>query len=176
MPAQKRVPDRAVIEAAQRWQGNLTAAARDIGMARQNLRNRLRSLGFDVTTCRIGAALADGRKRTGMDHPSRSVARGMDRLGVDGPSGRESDGVIYQRPDGSPIFAAMPEAEMVMDPKPLPRAQLLPAHLKVLREAKLDLNFRTRADEKEQDILHRFFDEAFADWLKRTLADKKAKA
>jgi len=109
----------------------------------------------------------------------RSVAAGTDRSGLaaaDGPVGNESAAVIFRRPDGSPIFAAM-ETEMgTTEHKPLPKAQLLPAHLKALREAKLDINFRTRADEKEQDILHRFFEEAFPEWLKRALADKKAKA
>jgi len=179
MPAQKRVPDRRVIEVAQKWGGNLTAAAREIGMARQNLRNRLRALGFDVEACRRGALSLNHAKRSGIHQSDRLVSRGSNRemaagsVQAGGPRGSESDSVIYHKPDGSPIFVTMPEAEMAIDPKPLPKAQLLPEHLKALREAKLDINFKTRADEKEQDILHRFFEEAFADWLKRTLGRER---
>jgi len=176
MPAHKRVPDRQVIQAVQRWQGNLSAAASDIGMARQNLRNRLRALGFDVEACRRGALFGDHSKRTGPNHADRSRTPGMNKKDptdrID-ESGSESAGVIYHKPDGSPIFGSMPEAEMMTDPKPLPKAQLLPAHLKALREAKIDINFKTRADEKEQDILHRFFEEAFPGWLKHQISHEK---
>lgn len=176
MPAGKRVPDRRVIEVIQKWQGNLTAAAREIGMARQNLRNRLKSLGFDVEAVRMGTLLSDHVKRTGTKRADRFVSGGTDRAGSverNGDTGNENAGVIYQRRDGSPIFRDMPATEMVTEHKPLPKAQLLPEHLKALREAKIDINFKTRADEREQDILHRFFEEAFPEWLKRTLSREK---
>ena len=83
----------------QKWQGNLTAAAREIGMARQNLRNRLKSLGFDVEGLRMGALVLDQSKRTGTHLSSRSVSGGTVRsedVACRQDRGSESAGVICQ--------------------------------------------------------------------------------
>lgn len=50
MPAHKRVSNEEVRNAIMRREGNVTAAAEDVGMARQNFRRRLQDLGIEAAT------------------------------------------------------------------------------------------------------------------------------
>jgi hypothetical protein len=52
MPAPQRVPDSRVRSAIERWRGNVTAAADELGMKPKNLRKRLDSMGIDLDVTR----------------------------------------------------------------------------------------------------------------------------
>ncbi len=58
----------------------------------------------------------------------------------------------------------------------LPRVRLRPDQLDALRDAKYDFQSKLRRDLREEDLLQRFFDEEFSEWLKRGLAEPKEKA
>lgn len=55
MPPPKRVPDAVVRETITAWRGNVSQAARVLGMSRKNLYDRLVRLGVDPTKAREAA-------------------------------------------------------------------------------------------------------------------------
>lgn len=51
--------------------------------------------------------------------------------------------------------------------------KLRPDQVDRLRDAKFDYQARHRMDADEGDLLRRFFDDAFSEWLKRALGREK---
>jgi hypothetical protein len=180
MGAPRRVSDRAIVEAFQRWQGNLSAAASEVGIARQNFRERLRLLGFDIQGFRARVSLSLPSKHTGTVEAFRNVSTGptgTERAG--GPramSGKQHAGVIYSAESEEPIFGRVESMGSLPErPVRMPTVRLRPEQIEQLRDLKFDYQAKTRREVREEDLLRRFFDECFPEWLERITGKKKAK-
>jgi len=182
MGAPRRVSDRAVIEAFQQWRGNLSAAAAEVGIARQNFRERLRLLGFDIQGFRARVSLSTPSKRTGTVEAFRDVSSGpAGTERPDGPrnmSGKQHAGVIYSTEVGAPIFGRVESTDGLLPERPIrmPTVRLRPEQIDKLRDLKFDYQAKTRREVREEDLLRRFFDECFPGWLEQVIGEKKAKA
>lgn len=161
MPAPKRVPDAAVKEAIERWRGNVTAAAEDVGIHPNNLRKRLDSMGVDVRVLRSGPSVAVNH------NPSTATLR-TDR----NPSTGSRSGVaIFPAGGGSATLGSKMEAQVeapirTVRPRRSP-LRILPEHQEMLREAKLDFGATFRIETDENTILAQFIEEEFEGWARK---------
>lgn len=154
MPAQKRVSDKAVMEAIQRWGGNVSAAAEQIGMAPVNLRKRLESIGVDLSFLR-------GGERYRMGDTQRHVSSSTDT--PRNPStGKKVGPGISTAPGGRNSLQTNMQAEETETPvkevrvrKPI---RITPDHQERLRQAKLDYAGRLRIETDETAILAALID------------------
>jgi len=175
MPAQKRITDKAVMEAIQRWRGNVSAAAEQVGMAPVNLRKRLDSLGVDLSFLRSG-------ERYRMADTQRNVPSGTDTHQTERhPSGRQklepqaTD--IFPAAVGGAKFRGVQTAESetpvkeVRHRKPI---RITPDHQEQLRQAKLDYAGRLRIETDETAILAAFIDAKLAEFLTEQLGPEQA--
>jgi hypothetical protein len=176
MGARKRLPDDAIIGAIQRWRGNVTAAADDLGLAPINLRKRLAGLGVDLPLLRR-------LKDTGIHGtyqnipapqtiPARPV-RPMDQNGRD--SRKHVAGGIFPRPAARTTFAPVGTEAMMTRPKQPTPIRLTPEQIDKLRDAKFELQYHLRSEVNESAILQQFFEDGFEVWLKARLQDQREK-
>ncbi len=165
MSAPKRISDPAVVEALQRWAGNVTAAAEELGLARNNLYQRIYALGLDLEPVRIKH---NGTEQVSTGNASHRPARPV--AGV-----QRSSTAIFPRPAKTPNLAPMETAVAIQTRRTKPGPiRLRPDQVEALREAKFDFQAKHRTEVGESDLLQRFFDEGFAEWLKRCLEKKVA--
>lgn len=175
MPAQKRVPDDEIVRAIQKWRGKISAAAKELGIAPNNLRPRLRALRVDLELLR--RLQTYGTSGTYRNIPVRAEGEKRERNGM---NEQRSGGAIYPAAvRGSKVSgmqAAEQETESPIKAEPARQKQVrLPPPLQDrLREAKLDLGARFRIETNENLILEQFFEESFETWLKAKLSEKKA--
>ena len=73
----------------------------------------------------------------------------------------------------APTLVRMPTAEVEMRRTKAGPIRLRPDQVDQLREAKFDFMAKHRAEAGESDLLQRFFDSAFGDWLKQALRTEK---
>lgn len=180
MPAPKRVSDRAVLEAIQRWRGNVSAAADQLKIARVNLRKRLESLGVTPATFRGGAG------EGGMSGTHRNVSVPMDSTGTHevvrnasaGKSSRPRAGGIFSGKGAAAKFSAVQTAEKDVAPAGVPirtvAARRKPARLDPANEDRLvafqrEVEARYDVDTDTTELLNQFFEEGFEAWAARKL-------
>ena len=165
MGATRRVSDREIVDALKKWEGNVSAAAEDLGLARKNLYERVYALGLAPEELR--------RKRNGTEHIGHRDVTHDAKRGVTYVD-RSSTDTVTRRASTSNL-SHMPSAEVV---EPIRRTKAGPIRLRPdqvdqLREAKFDFMAKHRAEAGESDLLQRFFDSAFGDWLKQALRTEK---
>lgn len=179
MSAPETVPRERIREVVTKWKGNIQAAADELGLNRNNLRERVQRMGLDLEALRHPTL--EGRR-----YPSRvappikgsASPRGDPLSRVPPPLGgtaRKSGTAIFQSGDGKPRLIGMQTAARDEQPikttrKPLAHTRLLPDQQEELREAKYDIQARFRTDLGESEILQQFFYEEFPGWKARKLA------
>ena len=176
MTTARYATDAQVEGAIQRWRGNVSAAADELGIQPKNLRKRLESLGIDLVAVRHprGASVV---VPLGPHGPSRSTAPEIPT----GATGRESGGGPF-RPVGEARRFGLVQAEEAVPiesirsapqrPKPL---RLQPPNQDRLRQARLQVAARLQIDTDETVMLNQFFEEDFEAWLASKLGAAEAK-
>jgi hypothetical protein len=181
MPALPKVENDAIRAAIERWEGNVTGCAAELGLHPKNLRERIDRLGIDLAEIRARNAA----KRTGtVPHvPFRTGTLGTDRhvsnvpgapvrngrpkgTGPKTPSDTWSENGRTPRLTGvQAVLKADEEIPIRKAAKRRPPTRLQPPQLDALADAVFVLQERYRVPTDENVILQQFFDEAFAGWL-----------
>jgi hypothetical protein len=177
----KYATDTRVREAILRWRGKVVAAADELGIQPKNLRKRLERLGIDLAAVRAGVLLgATSVDPTGP--PGSSGPQGT-RMAPPAPRSRTSRKNVsgpYSSAGQTPILGGVQQAAAVKDDTgegtPIPSAsgkqrpiRFHPDDQDRLREARLDLIARHRAEFDETAIHHKFFQDEFPGWIARQL-------
>jgi regulatory Fis family protein len=165
MAAPRHVSDRQIIEALQKWQGNVTAAAEEVRLSRRQFYERASGLGLDLDRLRP--------KGNVPSHPTNSdaVKKQSEREATGVP---QSSVVTFPKSANAPTLVGMQSAETEMSRRPKRGPiRLRPDQAETLREAKFDFQAKHRVEAGESDLLQRFFDETFPEWLKRCLGRAK---
>jgi len=167
MGARKRVRDEAILESIQRWRGNVTAAAEELGLAPINLRKRLFALRVDLPLLRrlqrTDIPGIHGRNRSGMAPIASVPSHG------NAPR-KETEGSIFSVVAKRPRLGTV-TTDVMMRPKAPAPIRLTPPQVEKLRDAKFSLQYRLKEDITESAILQQFFEDGFNDWLSMKLQD-----
>jgi hypothetical protein len=163
--------------ALEMWRGVVADAARAVAISETAFRKRMKAMGIGQEALLF---LRSPNHRT-QPQPTMPIetppvaTKGHNHSGSPNRPPKTS-ARNYPRPVESPTLPSV-STDVVVKRAPARPPKLRPEQVDVLREARIDINFKTRGDETEEDVLHRFFAEAFPDWLKRTLGrEKKEKA
>lgn len=170
MPALAKVSVQEIVNALLKWRGNVNAAAEELGLRRNNLDERIRSLRLDIQGFRKGG--------TGIT-PFTTVPR------IPPMPGRASPSPELHKKTGSPFSAtasgervprvSSPVAEFpAATTRKTPR--ITPQHLDKLTEAKWHLQVLLRRDLTEGQILEMCLDDCLSDWLARKIASLRQAA
>lgn len=172
MPVAPRVPSQAVVNALITWRGNVEAAARDLGMARNSLYERIRRMGIDlegirnVNPSKPVTPITKAVGVTGIDRSDRSV---QPRLGA-----QKNASAIFPSDSNRRRLAGMEQAAAAADDKAVPiktaprrhqPIRIKPDQRDQLQRAAWDLQSRFQAPTDESLILEQFIEEAFPGWL-----------
>jgi hypothetical protein len=199
MSAAIKVSKEDVLRAIQMWRGNVVDAARWLRISPTALYKRLASQGITtehlnflrrtnlanqpVTTMPTSNNHANhGRSdnhANHANHDNHDNHRTSDNLrSSDNPSPKnERDN--YRKPGPRPILLRMTAAGVppipVIKRARIRTPRLLPEQVEQLWEMKLDFNAKYRTEATEEDLLQRFFDECFADWLEKAMREEEKK-
>jgi hypothetical protein len=184
MSAAIKVSKEDVLRAIQMWRGNVVDAARWLRISPTALYKRLASQG--ITSEHLNflrrSNLANQPVPT---MPTRDNHANHDNHGTsdnlrssDNPSPKnERDN--YRKPGPRPILLRMTAAGVppipVIKRARIRTPRLLPEQVEQLWEMKLDFNAKYRTEATEEDLLQRFFDECFADWLEKAMREEEKK-
>lgn len=168
MPREK-FSDQEIMAALLDWRGDVLQAARQVGISRKRLYERLAASGLDEKLGAIRSMSRDTRvSRSGAEMAPRRVTGGPKSRGVN--STNPASGPIVQG-----MSAAAPVAPFPERPR-RPNIRIRPDHVDALVEARFDLISALRQEVSEQDILERFLSEALRPWLTRQVAAARGEA
>lgn len=188
MPAPKRVPDATLVATLQRWGGNVTATAEDLGLNRSSVQKRIDALAIDLASLRAATF-------TTKRYPSGEAVPMQPYLVPDGqrcpssplmpgprvmPTAAHVDrnrAAVFSSPVAAPTLGGMQTAaaaEVGETPiKAAPPRRFTPrlkqAHQDRLREAKLLLGAKHMVETDENHILEQLLDEELEGWIARKL-------
>lgn len=164
MPALAKVSVQEIVNALLKWRGNVQAASEELGLRRNNLDERIRSLRLDIQGFRKGG--------TGIT-PFTPVPR------IPPIAGSATASPELPKKTGSPFHAPASGARVARVSSPVAEfptsstrktPRITPPHLDKLTEAKWHLQVLLRRDLTEGQILEMCLDDCLSDWLARKIA------
>ena len=173
MSAPAKVSDEEIRRALKVWRGVVADARRALGISENALRKRLRSMGIGHE------ALSFFRSDNPPTQPQPTTTFAPLPMGTNQRDGLnlhpKNGGHNYPRPVDPPTLRDV-STEPITARRPQTKPpKLRPDQVDLLRDMKFDYQARHRTEADEGDLLQRFFDEAFPEWVKRALG-AKAKA
>ncbi|HKP99853.1 MAG TPA: helix-turn-helix domain-containing protein [Actinomycetes bacterium] len=172
-----------VLATIKQWRGNVSGAAGALGIHPNNLRKRLKGLGFDLEALRKGSLqrkVVPPMQPSGTHDTHHNPSAPNDPPAPNGGTGHESSSAIYPKTKRLPtlagVNATLPDQEIpLVRPKQQP-LRLKPEQVDKLREAKFDIAAKARHETDENAILQQFFADEFDDWLQRLLGRSRPPA
>ncbi len=172
MGAPTKVSEPEIRGALKVWRGNVAATAHVLGISETALRKRMKTLGID------GPALSFLRASTALHQPQPTSTPTTQPVVMGTPNSPPKNAAPnFPRLVKEPSLAIVQGAEAVVTTRrrrpPMKVVRLRPDQVDLLRDAKFDYQAKHRQETEEGDLLQRFFDESFREWLKGALATKK---
>lgn len=172
MPAPKRIPDAEVLQAIQKWRGNVEQAAHRIGIAPNNLRKRLASLAVDLPLLRT-------HQGYGMSRTKRVIPNASSQGGSLVPTHQQDARPIFPASRHRPKLVSVETVEAAAGEVPIKttRAAMRPVRVtppqqEQLQRAAWALQARYEVPTDAGLILEQFIEEGFEAWLASKLAAK----
>lgn len=165
MSAPTKVSEPQIGEALRIWRGTVADAARALAISENALRKRMKAMGIGPD------ALSLFRRQSLRHQPQPSIP-----TPTKGPTIISEPTVLppneghnWSESDRASMFSNVSTDVVLQRPQTKP-PKLRPDQVDRLRDFKFDYQARHRIEADEGDLLRRFFDEDFADWVRRTMA------